>query len=268
MTCAEVTGSDGYVGDFKLQMTRRPPTDEADLEKLARYKEAGAEKGQFVPFIGILPDDIPEAEETRDIATGSVVLATGFKHYTPRQGEYGYGENPEVITLPDLIKLMAEDENGGPVSLQVNGRPIRTMAMIRCVGSRQIPGVHEEDENGNVSTNTARGSAARPPFRPTANCARSIPRPSSTISTVTSAPMAAATRSITSGRRGTACSSSGSRRKRHRRSPAPRIRRKGAHDDHRQGYTDIRRRARIAGRPGGAGSRHGAVRCRQRWSTR
>ncbi len=150
VTCAEVTGSEGYVGDFKLKMTRRPPTDEADLEKLARYREAGVEKGQFVPFVGILPDDVPEAEETRDIATGSVVLATGFKHYTPRQGEYGYGENPEVITLPDLIRIMAEDENGGG-QLQINGRPIRTMAMIRCVGSRQIPGIHEEDENGNLN---------------------------------------------------------------------------------------------------------------------
>ncbi len=150
ITCAEVTGSEGYVGDFKLTMTRRPPTDATDLEKLERFKASGAEKGHFVPFVGILPDDLPEAEESREIPTGSVVLATGFRHYTPRQGEYGYGDNPEVITLPDLIRTMAEDENGGG-QLQINGKPIRTMAMIRCVGSRQIPGVHEEDENGNLN---------------------------------------------------------------------------------------------------------------------
>jgi heterodisulfide reductase subunit A2 len=150
VTCAEVSGSDGYVGDFKLQVTRKPPTDAEDLDKLARYNEAGADKGAFVPFVGILPDDLPETEETRDIATGSVVLATGFRHYAPPKGEYGYGELPEVITLPDLIKIMAEDTDGSG-TLTINGRPINSMAMIRCVGSRQIPGVHEEDENGNLN---------------------------------------------------------------------------------------------------------------------
>jgi len=150
VTCAEVTGSEGYVGDFQVTMTRRPPDDPADLETLARFQELGGETGKFVPFIGILPDDPPTAEETREIPTGSVVLATGFKHYTPRPGEYGYGEHPEVVTLPDLIKIMAADEGGGG-QLRIDGRPIRTIAMIRCVGSRQIPGIHEEDENGNLN---------------------------------------------------------------------------------------------------------------------
>lgn len=155
VTCAEVSGSEGYVGDFKLQMTRRPPTDAADLEKLARVKESGAAIGEFIPFVGILPADPPKKEETRDIATGSVVLATGFRHYAPRRGEYGYGENPEVVTLPDLIKILAADETGGG-QLQIDGRPIRTIAMVRCVGSRQIPGIHEEDENGNLNEHCSR----------------------------------------------------------------------------------------------------------------
>lgn len=150
VTCAELAASDGYVGDFKLKFKRRPPTDAEDLEKLSRVKELGAAKGAFVPFIGILPSDVPQAEEILDVATGSVVLATGFKHYTPPKGTYGYGDNPEVITLPDLIKLMAEDSNRGG-ALTINGRPVKTMAMIRCVGSRQIPGIHEEDENGHLN---------------------------------------------------------------------------------------------------------------------
>jgi len=150
MTCAELAGSDGYVGDFKLRIRRRPPQDAVDLERLADIKQADAAKGDFVPFVGILPDDPPTAEETVDVATGAVVLATGFRHYTPPKGLYGYGDNPEVITLPDLIKLMAEDTGGGG-TLTVNGRPIRTLAMIRCVGSRQIPGIHEPDEKGNLN---------------------------------------------------------------------------------------------------------------------
>jgi heterodisulfide reductase subunit A len=35
--------------------------------------------------------------------------------------------------------------------LKVNGRPIRSIAMIHCVGSRQIPGIHPEDASGNLN---------------------------------------------------------------------------------------------------------------------
>jgi heterodisulfide reductase subunit A len=35
--------------------------------------------------------------------------------------------------------------------LKVNGREIRSVAMIHCVGSRQIPGIHPEDESGNLN---------------------------------------------------------------------------------------------------------------------
>ncbi|MDX9862047.1 MAG: CoB--CoM heterodisulfide reductase iron-sulfur subunit A family protein [Rhodospirillales bacterium] len=150
LTCAEMVASDGYVGDFKLKVRRAAPTDAEDLDKLAQIREANIANGAFVPFVGILPFNVPEAEEIVELATGAVVLAAGFKHYTPPQGMYGYGDNPEVITLPDLIRLMAEDTTGGG-TLTVNGRPIKTMAMIRCVGSRQIAGIHEPDEKGNLN---------------------------------------------------------------------------------------------------------------------
>ena len=42
---------------------------------------------------------------------------------------------------------MAEAPAGGE-ALVVNGRPIRRLALIHCVGSRQIPGIHEENEGG------------------------------------------------------------------------------------------------------------------------
>ena len=52
-----------------------------------------------------------------------------------------------MVTLPQFIRLVAEAEAGGD-TLRLNGRPIRRLAMIHCVGSRQIPGIHEEDEGG------------------------------------------------------------------------------------------------------------------------
>ena len=151
LTCAELVGSDGYVGNFVVKVKRCPPGDDVDLERLEQVKKAGAGTTDFVPFVGILPSAPPDEPEEREITTGAIVLATGFRHYTPHQGEYGYGDNAEVITLPDLIKVLAEDDESDDGVMRVNGRPIHSMAMIRCVGSRQIDGINEPDENDNIN---------------------------------------------------------------------------------------------------------------------
>ncbi len=132
MTCTEVVGFEGYVGNFDLQVKTVP----ADTDK---YVQAA---GYVVPE-GITPD----AEKEQAIKTGAVIMATGFRSYQPRQGEYGFGELSEVITLPEFIKQMSETKGSGSM-LELGGRKIRSIAMIHCVGSRQIPGIHEEDENG------------------------------------------------------------------------------------------------------------------------
>jgi heterodisulfide reductase subunit A len=63
---------------------------------------------------------------------GSIVVATGFEAYRPRTGELGCGLDG-VITLPDFKKLV--DASEGP--LRINGRPVKTICYIYCVGSRQ-----------------------------------------------------------------------------------------------------------------------------------
>jgi heterodisulfide reductase subunit A len=82
--------------------------------------------------------------------TGVVILATGFQTYVPHKGEFGYGEFPAVITLPDLIRALpgSHAENG---TFILQGKPIRRVAFIHCVGSRQIPGIHEPDAEGNLN---------------------------------------------------------------------------------------------------------------------
>ena len=149
VTCAEVVGSGGYVGDFHLTV-RKSPESPAESEKIARVSETGAAYGDFVSFVGVCPAAPPREEEKFELHTGVIVIATGFEHYTPRQGEYGYGDFPEVVTQPEFIRLMAEQKSDGD-TLTVNGRPIKTMAMIHCVGSRHIPGIHEPDENGRLN---------------------------------------------------------------------------------------------------------------------
>jgi len=132
MTCSEVVGFEGYVGNFDLQVKTVP-----------------AESGKYVQAAGHVAPEVaaPDAVEEQTIETGAVIMATGFRFYQPRQGEYGFGEFKEVITLPEFIRQMSETKGSGSM-LELGGRKIRSIAMIHCVGSRQIPGIHEEDENG------------------------------------------------------------------------------------------------------------------------
>jgi len=142
LTNAEVIEAEGYVGDFRLKV---------------RVRSKGMAEG---------PDRL-------EVQAGVVVVATGFEHYEPAVGEFGYGEMPEVVTLPQLIRAMAkaragrsesqagmapiasqggEDSSGTPLStspdgaLLWNGRTVRSIAMIHCVGSRQIEGIHQAKE--------------------------------------------------------------------------------------------------------------------------
>jgi heterodisulfide reductase subunit A len=147
-TCSLVETFDGYVGNFTLGVKKRPP--DTDREKLSSLNPSGRTPGEFIPFKGFYPESVAARAEELSIETGVVVLATGFKSYTPRRGEYGYAEFPEVITLPELIRIMAENKTTDNC-LEINGRQVRSMAMIHCVGSRQIPGIHPEDESGNFN---------------------------------------------------------------------------------------------------------------------
>jgi len=153
ITSAEVTALEGYVGQFTLTVTRRPPAASDLPEQLPTAAVGAGAPGTFVPGHGILPAPLPEESETRRIKTGVVILATGFRPYTPKRGEYGYGEWEQVVTLPELIRILAEQQQQPPPEpvLTVNGRAVRRIALIHCVGSRQIPGIHEERPDGTLN---------------------------------------------------------------------------------------------------------------------
>ncbi len=82
-----------------------------------------------------------EQLETISMVVGSIVIATGFDTYQPAEGELGYGLDG-VLTIADFKKLL--DSTDGP--LEYHGRPVKTVAYIYCVGSRQ----GEDVEGGNT----------------------------------------------------------------------------------------------------------------------
>jgi len=120
-TNTEVRQVSGYVGDFHL--TARQIVDDSD--------------GQT------------SSAEIK-LRSGAIVLATGFELYEPKTGEFGYGEFPEVVTLAQLEHLLAEDRTTN-APLRFNGRQIRNICLVHCVGSRQIEGIHEPGANGRIN---------------------------------------------------------------------------------------------------------------------
>ena len=70
--------------------------------------------------------------DTLTLQAGAVIVATGFDAYTPTDGEFGYGL-PGVVTLPEFRRLLQEARG----ALVINGRQVKTLAYIYCVGSRQ-----------------------------------------------------------------------------------------------------------------------------------
>jgi heterodisulfide reductase subunit A len=76
-----------------------------------------------------------EGSGTIEVAVGSIVVATGFDAYAPGDGELGYGTEG-VLTLPEFKELV----DGSSGALAWNGRPVRSVAYVYCVGSRNTAG--------------------------------------------------------------------------------------------------------------------------------
>jgi heterodisulfide reductase subunit A2 len=105
--------------------------------------------------VGSFTLTLRDAEAERTIEAGAIVLATGFDSYQPSRGEFGFEEHRGVITLPDLVRRL---DRSGPTEggLSENGRPVKNVCMIHCVGSRQLEGVHEPGADGSLNTHCSR----------------------------------------------------------------------------------------------------------------
>jgi heterodisulfide reductase subunit A len=98
----------------------------------------------------VLEDEV----QILELTSGAIVLATGFDPYEPRKGEYGYGEVPLVVTLPQLIRRLALLREGE--ELTWNGRSVQDVALIHCVGSRELEGMDEPQPDGQVNNYCSR----------------------------------------------------------------------------------------------------------------
>jgi heterodisulfide reductase subunit A2 len=185
-TGAELKGMKGYVGDFQATIVRQSRGVSGDMAEEAMAgcsAEAPDEfnygltqrKAIYRAYDGCYPpapavdwqhyvdgcvqidgqvQHLQNEPLIFEVNVGAVVVATGFKPYEPQEGEYGYGVFPEVITLPQFIRLLAL--NDGEEELRWNGRVVRSAAFVHCVGSRQMDGVNPPQADGQVNSYCSR----------------------------------------------------------------------------------------------------------------
>ena len=83
--------------------------------------------------------DFDQKPQELSLEVGTVILATGFKHFDARRvPEYGYGKFPNVITSLEFERMTSSSgPTGGKVLLR-DGREPSSIAVVHCVGSRNV----------------------------------------------------------------------------------------------------------------------------------
>lgn len=108
-------------------------------------------------FIGNFKVKVEQAggAPAAEITVGAIVMATGFEHYVPQDGELLYHSSPRVLTMPEFIRFLRSVDPEAR-KLRYGNREIRNVAFLHCVGSRQLDGVHEPPPGGSLNTYCSR----------------------------------------------------------------------------------------------------------------
>lgn len=121
---------DGLVADLASRIEAR---DDIHLYTSARITEKSGTVGDFHVTVAA------DRQEPRTLEVGAIVVASGFARYQPADGEFGRGL-PGVVTLEEFRAALDDGGDAGP--LRYDGRPVRSVVYVYCVGSRQGPDGH------------------------------------------------------------------------------------------------------------------------------
>jgi heterodisulfide reductase subunit A len=142
LTGAEIEEAGGSMGNFRVVIR---------CQGVAAGGDGGpSPRISYCPFDGCYLESGGTQAPVVQLTVGSIVVATGFRPYEPGQNEFGFGGGSSVVTLSHLIQMLS---TAGPTEgkLVWNGHPVKSVAFIHCVGSRQIPGVHEPRAGGHLN---------------------------------------------------------------------------------------------------------------------
>ncbi|BBL62232.1 CoB--CoM heterodisulfide reductase iron-sulfur subunit A family protein [Methanobrevibacter arboriphilus] len=176
LTYSEVREVDGYIGNFKVKVERKPRYIDEELcvgcgscvevcpIEMPNYFDEGIgmTKAAFIPFPQAVPlcatidkdyciecklcDQICERgavkhdqeSEFIDLEVGTIIVATGYDPYDPTEKlEYGYGAHTNVITAMEIERMInASGPTEGHVIKPSDHESPKRVAFIHCVGSR------------------------------------------------------------------------------------------------------------------------------------
>ena len=89
--------------------------------------------------------DFEQKEQVMELEVGSVILACGSQEFdASRKSEYGYKLFPNVVTSIEFERILsASGPTGGHVTRPSDGKQPRSIAILQCVGSRDIQAGNE-----------------------------------------------------------------------------------------------------------------------------
>jgi len=84
--------------------------------------------------------DLSQKPEEIELEVGAIIVATGYDIYLPEDGNlYGYGKYSNVISSLEFERLiLAAGPTAGHIIRASDGKTPRTVALIQCVGSRDV----------------------------------------------------------------------------------------------------------------------------------
>ncbi len=182
LTNSEISSAEGFIGNFKAKINLKPRYVNGKCNACGECEAVcpievsnefdfglSKRKAIYLPFPDAVPKkyiidaenctkcgkcievckreaiDLEEQPKEIEEDVGAIIVAMGHDLYNPPKGEYGYKEYDNVITLPQLERLLNKN---GPTNgqLSFNGSPPKSVVFISCVGARQEPGVYKPVE--------------------------------------------------------------------------------------------------------------------------
>ncbi len=117
------------IADLAKDLERR---DNVHVYTEAELTEKSGSIGDFTVKLAVKGEPV-------SLNVGSIIVATGFSPYQPAEGAFAYGSEG-VLTLPEFKQLLDDCDGGRRTPLAYQGRPVRSVTYIYCVGSREGSG--------------------------------------------------------------------------------------------------------------------------------
>jgi len=186
LTNSEMTTVDGFIGNFKVKVATKPRyvnekcnacgkcelvcpievPNEFD-HSLSKRKAIYLSFPEAIPRIFIIDDkscnkcgkcievcekgaiNLEQQPQEIEVDVGTIIVAIGHNLYNPPNGEYDYRTYGNVITLPQLERLLNKN---GPTNgrLKIAGSSPKSVVFISCVGARQEPGIYKPTQEGQL----------------------------------------------------------------------------------------------------------------------